>query len=193
MMTEKHGHKHHGKTSKDILGADEVLNVVNLQSGDKFLDAGCGDGYISIAASKIVGSDGKIFALDVYPESINNLKQEIENRKLTNIEAILSDITQSIPLKEEAVDSVLMANVLHGFVEEDDVEPVIKNIFKVLKRGGIFSVVEFRKIQTERGPPFDVRLNPSDVSEILQKYGFDVVDSVEIGKYHYIVKGQKTA
>lgn len=193
MMTEKHGHKHHGKTSKDILGAEEVLNVVNLRSGDKFLDAGCGDGYISIAASKIVGSDGKIFALDVYPESINNLKQDIENRKLTNIEAILSDITQSIPLNEAAVDSVLMANVLHGFVEEDDVEPVIKNIFKVLKRGGIFSVVEFRKIQTERGPPFDVRLNPSDVSEILQKYGFDVVDSVEIGKYHYIVKGQKTA
>lgn len=192
-MTEKHGHKHHGKSSKDILGADEVLKVINLQSGDKFLDAGCGDGYISIEASKIVGNDGRIFALDVYPESISMVKQEIKSQNLNNMDAILADITDTIPLEDDSIDTVLMANVLHGLVEENEVEPVMLNINKVLKNEGFFAIVEFRKVQSERGPPFDVRLDPSDVSDILQEYGFKVVDSEEIGKFHYVVIGQKTA
>lgn len=189
-MAEEHVHKHHGKTSRDILGAEDVLRVINLKPGDNFLDAGCGDGYISIEASKIVGSSGTIFALDVYPESIEGVTKEITDNDIKNVKPILADITESIPLDDESVDAVLMSNVLHGFGDEE-LETVLKNINRVLKKEGIFSVVEFRKIQSERGPPFDVRLHPSDVSEILTNHGYSVVDSKEIGKYHYIVLGQK--
>ena len=55
-MTEKHGHEHHGKTSRDILSAEEVLEATGLKKGDVFLDAGCGDGFISIEASNRVGN-----------------------------------------------------------------------------------------------------------------------------------------
>jgi ubiquinone/menaquinone biosynthesis C-methylase UbiE len=190
-MVEKHGHKHHGKTSRQILSADDVINATGLQKGNIFLDAGCGDGYISIEASKIVGSSGVVYALDVYPESIEKVKAEVKNQNLTNLNPILADITESIPLDENSVDLVLMANVLHGFVEEDEVDVVMKNISKVTKPGGIFSVVEFRKVESENGPPYNVRLHPSDVADILQRYGFDLIDSVEIGTYHYIVNGKK--
>ena len=190
-MVEKHGHKHHGKTSRQILNADDVINATGLQKGNTFLDAGCGDGYISIEASKIVGSGGVVYALDVYPESIDKVKAEVQNQNLNNLNPILADITESIPVDENSVDLVLMANVLHGFVEEDEVDVVMKNISKVIKPGGIFSVVEFRKVESENGPPYNVRLSPSDVADILQRYGFDLIDSVEIGTYHYIVNGKK--
>lgn len=189
-MTEEHTHKHHGKTSRDILGAEEILNLINLKPGDKFLDAGCGDGYVSIEASSLVGTDGKIFALDVYPESIEGVTKEIKDKSIKNLEPILADVTESIPLDDDSVDAVLMSNVLHGFGDEE-LETVLKNINRVLKKDGVFAVVEFRKIQSERGPPFDVRLHPSDVSEILTNHGYSVVDSKEIGKYHYMVLGQK--
>jgi len=189
-MAEEHTHKHHGKTSRDVLGADEILNVINLKTGDKFLDAGCGDGYVSIEASNRVGKDGKIFALDVYPESIEGVNKEIEDKGIENLDPLLADVTESIPLDDDSVDVVLMSNVLHGFGEEE-LETVLKNINRVLRKEGIFAVVEFRKIQSERGPPFDVRLYPSDVSEILTNHGYSVIDSKEIGTYHYIVLGQK--
>ncbi len=82
-----------------------------------------------------------------------------------------------------------MANVLHGFVDGDEVDQVMKNIVKVLKPGGIFAVVEFSKVESSRGPPFNVRISPEEVGNILKKYGFEVVDSHEIGEYHYMVKG----
>ena len=56
------------KTSRNILKAGEVIGELDLKIGDKFLDAGCGDGYISIEVSEIVGSQGMVYALDIYPE-----------------------------------------------------------------------------------------------------------------------------
>jgi ubiquinone/menaquinone biosynthesis C-methylase UbiE len=192
-MTEKHGHKHHGKTSRDILSAEEVLVATGLKKGDVFLDAGCGDGFISIEASHKVGNQGKIYALDVYPESIEIVKKEIKDKNLQNVDVILADITDTIPLNDDSIDIVLMANVLHGFVASGEVDEVMNNIIRVLKQDGIFAVVEFRKDESIRGPPFNVRISPEDVSRILNAYGFDVVDSYEIGTYHYIVKGMKSS
>ncbi len=190
-MAEKHGHMHHGKTTKNILNAVEVLTATGLKSGDIFLDAGCGDGYVSLEASSIVGDDGNVYALDVYPESIETVKKEIGARNLGNMDAILADITETIPLAESSVDTVLMANVLHGFVSEGDVDVVMKNISKVLKHGGVFAVVEFRKVEGNIGPPYDVKISPEDVSNILTEYGFDISDTQLIGEYHYIVNGIK--
>ncbi len=188
-MTEKHGHQHHGKSSRDILSAEVILKAADINKGDIFLDAGCGDGYVSIEASDRVGSDGKVFAVDVYPDSIDIVKNEINKRNLKNIEAIVADITQELPLKDNSINLALMSNVLHGFVDGGEVDQVMSNIVKVLKPKGIFVVVEFRKIEGSRGPPFHVRISPEEVSDILQNYGFEVVDSYEIGEYHYMVKG----
>ena len=190
-MTEKHGHMHHGKTSKNILSAGEVLKATELKLGDNFLDAGCGDGYISLEASSIVGDKGSVYALDVYPESIETVKKEIKTRNLGNMEAILADITKIIPLDAEIIDVVLMANVLHGFVAEREVEEVMNNISRVLKPGGVFAVVEFRKIEGNIGPPYDVKVSPEDVFNILLEHGFDISDTQLVGKYHYIVNGIK--
>ena len=190
-MTEKHGHMHHGKTSKNILSAGEVLKATELKLGNSFLDAGCGDGYISLEASSIVGDKGSVYALDVYPESIETVKKEIKTRNLGNMEAILADITKIIPLNTEIIDVVLMANVLHGFVAEREVEEVMNNISRVLKPGGVFAVVEFKKIEGNIGPPYDVKVSPEDVSNILLEHGFDISDTQLVGKYHYIVNGIK--
>ena len=191
-MTEKHGHKHHGKSSREILNAMEVLEAITPEIGDKFLDAGCGDGYISIEASNIVGDQGKVYALDVYPESIETVKKEIKDRKLENVDAILADITNTIPLDSSSIDIVLMANVLHGFVAGGEVGDVMSNIVRLLKPDGIFAVVEFRKIEN---PVKDLLLMLEYHQKMFLIYskimGLMLLDSHEIGEYHYIVKGVK--
>jgi ubiquinone/menaquinone biosynthesis C-methylase UbiE len=190
-MTEKHGHVHQGKSTQNILNAHEVLQSAGIKLGDVFLDAGCGDGYISIEASKMVGKQGRAYAVDVYLESIEIVKTKISDNELSNMEAVLADITESIPITDDSVDHIMMANVLHGFVADNELKPVMDNIDRIIKSGGIFSVVEFRKIENSPGPPFNVKLSPEQVTEILSQYGFDTIDTQEIGKYHYIVNGVK--
>jgi ubiquinone/menaquinone biosynthesis C-methylase UbiE len=191
MTDKKHGHVHHSKSTKDILSADKVLSAAGLKSGDVFLDAGCGDGYISIAASPLVEGEGKVYAIDVYPESIEIVKKDVQKKRIKNLEAIIADLTSEIPLIDDSVDLCVMANVLHGFVENGELDKVLPEIKRVIKLGGIFSVVEFKKIEGLPGPPFEVRLNPQDVENVLIKYGFEVTETVEVGKYHYLVNAVK--
>ncbi|MGB9938070.1 MAG: class I SAM-dependent methyltransferase [Methanobacterium sp.] len=185
---EKDGkHFHHGKSSRKILNPSRVLTTIGLEEGDVFLDAGAGDGYMSIAASSIVGEKGKVYAIDIYEESINILKEEIENKKISNIEPIVADITAKIPIKDKTVDKCYMANVLHGFVENNEVEKVMKEIRRIVKPRGTFNVIEFKKVQNAPGPPYNVKISPKNVRKIVEEHGFDVETVEEVGEYHYAV------
>jgi ubiquinone/menaquinone biosynthesis C-methylase UbiE len=191
MPDKKHGHVHHSRSTRDILSAEKVLNAAGLTSGDNFLDAGCGDGFISINASSRVGDDGKVYAVDVYPESIEMVNEEIKKKEIENIEAIVADLTSKIPLDDNSIDLCVMANVLHGFVENDEVPEVMTEISRVIKPEGAFAVVEFKKMEGPPGPPFKVRVNPQDVEDIVTGYGLEVVETVEVGEYHYLVRALK--
>ena len=56
-------HKHHGKSSSKFLNADEILSKLNLTGVKTFIDAGCGDGYISKKQLKIIFPAGKFMLL----------------------------------------------------------------------------------------------------------------------------------
>lgn len=152
------------------------------------MDAGCGDGFISIAASKIVGDDGKVCAIDVYPQSVEMVKEEIQKGGISNIEATVADITDKIPLKDDSVDICIMANVLHGFVANDEVQEVMGEISRVIRPEGTFAVVEFIKSEGTRGPPYNVRISPDEVEDLLINYNLKTTETREVGKYHYLVK-----
>jgi ubiquinone/menaquinone biosynthesis C-methylase UbiE len=119
------------------------------------------------------------------------VKKDVQKKGIKNLEAIIADLTSEIPLIDDSVDLCVMANVLHGFVENGELDKVLPEIKRVIKLGGIFSVVEFKKIEGLQGPPFEVRLNPQDVENVLIKYGFEVTETVEVGKYHYLVNAVK--
>ncbi len=189
MSDEKKGHVHHGKTTRNILNPGRVLTASGLKSGDTLLDAGSGDGFISFAASQLVGEKGIVYALDAYPESVANIKEEAEKEGVNNLETIFADLTDEIPLDDNSVDVCVMANVLHGFVENNEVEEVMKEISRVVKSEGVFAVAEFKKLAGPPGPPLEVKLSPQDVEDILVQYDFEPVSSWEVGQYHYLVKG----
>ncbi len=193
MTDKKQGHVHHGKSTRDILNADKVLYTTGLKNGDVFLDAGCGDGFISIAASPLVGEEGKIYAIDLYSKSIELVKLDVQKKGIKNLEVIVADLTSEIPLSDDSIDLCVMANLLHGFVENNEVNDVLSEIGRVIKQGGVFAVVEFKKIKGIPGPPFDVRLNPQEVEAILIKYGFNVTETIEVGEYHYLVNAVKNS
>ena len=191
MPTEKHGHQHQGKSTRDILDPTRVLGTIGLDEGQIFMDAGCGDGFISLAASEIVKEKGKVYALDAYQPSLDGLRNEINELDIGNMELILADMTRAIPLEDNLIDVCAMANVLHGFASEGTLEPVLSEIRRVLKPGGTFAVVEFIKADGPPGPPYDVRLTPEDVENILEEHGFTIGGTAEVGKYHYLVKSFK--
>ncbi len=179
------GHHHAGKSSKAYLNAERVLQGTGLKSGDRFLDVGCGEGYFSIAAAKIVGNKGKVYAIDSDKEAIVVLKQQIRSENIINIEAIVADVTQKMPLPKAVIDVCLMANVMHGFQANGEVPGVMTEIAGVMKAGGMLAVVEFQKVAGPPGPPISIRMTPEELKDLVSGYGFKQAKVVDVGPFHY--------
>jgi len=200
-------HVHHGRSTKGILDPLRVIAAARLKQGDVLLDAGCGDGFISIAASGVVGEHGRIYALDVYEGSIEILKKEILKKNIKNIEPVVADITRRIPLPDSTIDVCILANVLHGFVENNETLSAMNEILRVLKPGGRLTVVEFKLPSYYKGltiknlirrmkvyfvgPPLNVRLTPERTEEILAQFGIVRGYDSDVGDYHYAFTGYK--
>ena len=179
------GHHHAGKSSKAFLNAERVLQETGLKRGGKFLDVGCGEGHFSIAASKIVGTKGKVYAIDSYEESIIVLKQQIHRESIGNIEAIVADVTKKMPLPDATIDVCLMANVVHGFVANGEIPSMMTEIARVMKAGSTLAVVEFQKIDGPPGPPISIRITPEELEDLIAGYGFKKNKVAEVGPFHY--------
>jgi ubiquinone/menaquinone biosynthesis C-methylase UbiE len=186
-MADKTGdrHEHAGRSSRAYLSAETVVAGTGLKAGDIFLDVGSADGYYSLEASRVVGGRGRVYAIDNYEASISVLKEQIEREGLGNIEAVTADATKRIPLDAGTVDVCLLANVLHGFVANGEVERVLREAARVVRAGGTLAVVEFKKVSGPPGPPLSIRMSPEEVESMVAPYGFEKVRSFEVGPHHY--------
>jgi ubiquinone/menaquinone biosynthesis C-methylase UbiE len=186
-MSEKKLHKHGGKSSEAILDAKRVLSSIKLDEGDVFMDAGCGDGFISREAAKLVGTAGKVLAVDQYSPSLEILREKVLEGGIDNLEVLEADLTRKLPLEDEIVDLCLMANVLHGFFYNEELDQVIPELLRILKTGGRLAIVEFKKIEGTPGPPLSSRITAEDVNSALETRGFQSLEEMEVGPYHYAV------
>jgi len=115
----------------------KFLSNLGIGVGQTVLDFGCGEGHYAIPASKLVGKDGKVYALDKDADVLERLKQRTEQIGIENIELINEYI--QIPLKDNSVDVVLCYDVIH-YMKIDERKLIYDRVFRILKNDGFFSV-----------------------------------------------------
>ncbi len=102
----------------------------------KVLEAGTGTGYTTI---RILDADPRIrvIAIDNEEETLKQAK-EILNDKSDRIEFKRTDILSELQnLPDESIDSFTSAYLLHN-IPHDDRKKIFKEIYRVLKKEGIF-------------------------------------------------------
>ncbi len=111
---------------------ETVLRELGIKEGQEILDFGCGSGTYTQIASKIVGNEGKIYALDNDEESLKELTEKIQTQKITNIEIIKTSKDIGVPLKGNSLDVVLVYDVYHLLDKEERIT-LLKEIYRILK------------------------------------------------------------
>ena len=79
------------------------------------LDFGCGYGIYTIPAAKIVGEQGRVYALDKDKDALDDLMRKAESAGLRNIERMETSGKLEIELPDDTVDVVLLFDVFHSF------------------------------------------------------------------------------
>ena len=64
---------------------ENVLVEIGVKSGMTFADIGCGQGFFTIPAAKIVGESGKVYASDISETNIQKLREKVDAAGLTNV------------------------------------------------------------------------------------------------------------
>jgi len=122
--------------------AFEILKKAGIKRGKTVLDFGCGSGTYTIPAAKIVGEEGKVYALDKDEKALAQLMQKAESAGLENIKRIDTSGELKIPLTDESVDIVLLYDVFHSyyFSQVADRRKFLEEIYRVSKRDAFISV-----------------------------------------------------
>ena len=121
---------------KNIRNIKNEISRSGIKAGDNVLDYGCGPGFVTIPAAKIVGSQGMIHALDIHPSAITIIDKKIKKHNLKNVKIILTDNGTGLP--NESVDVALLFNVIFSI---KDKKKLIDELHRVLKKGGVISIL----------------------------------------------------
>ncbi len=172
-----------------ILPPEKILHDLKVKEGDVFVDVGCGTGYFAIPAFNMIGSSGRLIALDVSDEMIKELEGRIKENGLDDIE-IKHCETYELPLEDNLASFAFISNVLH---EVEDKEKLLKETGRILDTGGRLGIVEWQKEKTEKGPPVEIRLSDDEIKGYLEKLGFTLLEEFQEGENFNIFLAQKKA
>ncbi len=118
------------------LGCGLPTQFAKIKKGDVVIDLGSGAGNDAFIARHETGETGKVIGIDFTPAMIDKARQNAEARGFHNVEFRQGDI-EKMPVAPNTAD-VIVSNCVLNLVPDKDA--VIKDIFRVLKPGGHFSI-----------------------------------------------------
>jgi ubiquinone/menaquinone biosynthesis C-methylase UbiE len=118
------------------LGCGLPTQFANIQKGDTVIDLGSGAGNDAFVARAEAGETGKVIGVDFTEAMITQARNNAEKLGYNNVEFRFGDI-EKMPVTANVADVVVSNCVLNLVPNKDG---VFKEIFRVLKPGGHFSI-----------------------------------------------------
>jgi predicted methyltransferase len=153
----------------------KLLKALALAKGDAVCDFGCGNGFYTLQFAKQVGPRGKVYAVDIQQEMLDQLRERMGARGLKNVELILC--TETDPrLPPAKLDMVMMVDVYHELSHPPE---VLEAVRASLRPRGQLVLVEFR----EEDPTVPIKplhkMSQAQVNRELAANGFKLVDQFD--------------
>jgi ubiquinone/menaquinone biosynthesis C-methylase UbiE len=121
-----------------------------IKEGMNVMDFGCGNGYFTLEIANLVGEKGKVFAVDLQEEMLNQLRNKIKKSRLKDRIKLHRCEADRIGLKEK-FDLIIAFYVLHEVKNQDnffeEASRIMKNQAKLFISEPSFNVSkkEFEK------------------------------------------------
>ena len=118
------------------LGCGLPTQFAKIKKGDTVIDLGSGAGNDCFIARAETGAEGKVIGIDFTPAMIEKARNNAEKLGFNNVEFRQGDI-EKMPVTANMADVIVSNCVLNLVPNKDN---VFKEIFRVLKPGGHFSI-----------------------------------------------------
>lgn len=111
---------------------DKLLEMMQLQPGEKVLETACGTGLVTIQIAGTVGHEGTISATDISDKMIEIAGDRVEKENLANVKLKRMD-AEELEFEDDLFDAALCAL---GLMYVPDPVQSLSEMARVLKPGG---------------------------------------------------------
>lgn len=119
---------------------DQALDELKIAKGSVVADIGAGVGYMSWRLAERVGPSGKVYANDIQPQMLEQLRKNMQERQISNVVPVLGE-PDNPKLPQGQLDLVLMVDVYHEFAQP---QAMLRHVRESLKADGRLVLLEYR-------------------------------------------------
>lgn len=168
---------------------EDIIRHLRLQPGQTVADVGAGTGFLTLAMARVVGADGRVFAVDITPNFVAAIEQRAQQQGLGNVIGVTND-PYSVHLPADSIDLVFTSDTYHHF---EYPKATLRSIHDALKPGGELVVVDFRRLPGVSNPWVlsHVRAGEAEVVSEIEAAGFALVERLEFMQTQYFLRFRK--
>lgn len=166
---------------------EKITAAAGLKPGMIMADIGAGTGLFTLHFAQAVGENGKVYAVEIAKNFLENIKARASKASASNVQAILCT-ERSVELPEASIDLAFICDVYHHF---EYPQATLASLHKALKPGGELILIDFKRIKGESSDFVmgHVRAGQEVFEAEVAAAGFEKFAEVEgILKENYIVK-----
>ena len=94
-----------------LLHKPERILAGHVRPGQHVADVGAGSGFFTLPLAQLVGPGGRVFAVDIQPKMLRQIKQQADRSGLANI--VTCQASSNAPALQERVEFILLFWMLH--------------------------------------------------------------------------------
>lgn len=121
----------------------KLLEAAGLKRGQKVLEVGCGPGFFTIPAARIVGEEGHVCAVDINPYAVARVRRKIAREGIKNVAPLFANASDT-RLPERSIDLAFVVGLGHIAGGQKN---VLAEIHRILKMGGVLLLEHTRGLK----------------------------------------------
>ncbi|MGH9346042.1 MAG: class I SAM-dependent methyltransferase [Vicinamibacterales bacterium] len=164
------------ETREEWQKVPEIVQALGIRSGSSVADVGAGGGFFTLRLAEVVGSAGRVYAVDVAEDDLRRLRERTTNAGLRQVE-VIAGARDNPRLPDGAIDAVLIVNAYHEMSEH---QAMLRAIRRALKPDGdlviVEPIVESRRGGSRARQERSHEIEPKYVEGDLRDAGFDILE-----------------
>jgi ubiquinone/menaquinone biosynthesis C-methylase UbiE len=153
----------------------EIMDLLGLSKGGRVADVGSGLGFFTVRLARAVGSEGRVFAVDIDRDTVEKLRWRTQQGPYPQVDVILGR-PDDPKLPRETLDAVLIVNSYHEMPQHQE---MLRQIRSALKPGGRLLITEPRpesqRVESRESQEKKHVLEPELAEQDLLQEGFEVL------------------
>jgi ubiquinone/menaquinone biosynthesis C-methylase UbiE len=128
-----------GATPSERREISRLAELMQWKAGTIVADIGAGDGSYSFAAAEILGSTGRVYATEIDPHKLREIRAEVLKRKLSNV-VVVEGAADDTKLPSDCCDAIYLRHVYHHLTQPVEFD---RNLLRSLKPGARLAIIDF--------------------------------------------------